>query len=362
MYPALAVVQTWLARKGLEPGEAVLWIGSRRGMEAELVQRAGVPFQAIHSAGVHGVGWRMPGNALQLIWGCLQAWGLMRSFKAEVLLVTGGYLAVPAALAAWCRRIPILLYVPDIEPALAARLVSRLASRIAVTAEAARGYFPPPLAGRVTVSGYPLRPELTQCSRAQGQAHFDLDPRRPTLLVTGGSRGARSLNRAAFAALPEWLTYCQVIHICGEWDREEAERQQSTLPAHLRRHYHLFPFIHEMGLALAVADLVVSRAGASVLGEYPLFGLPAILVPYPYAWHYQEVNAHYLVAQGAAVCLPDDESLPSRVRQEVRELLSDAGRRERMRTAACALARPDAADHLIRHLEVLAAVGRRQRR
>jgi UDP-N-acetylglucosamine--N-acetylmuramyl-(pentapeptide) pyrophosphoryl-undecaprenol N-acetylglucosamine transferase len=169
---------------------------------------------------------------------------------------------------------------------------------------------------------------------------MNLEGDLPVLLVAGGSKGARSINRAVLAHLPELLEMAQVVHISGELDWQEVSARATEL-AHPR--YHAHPYLHEeMGAALASADLAVSRAGASTLGEYPLFGLPSILVPYPYAWRYQKVNADHLVKNGAALLLEDgrlaDELLPT-----VKSLLQQPARLETMRRAVQALARPQAA-------------------
>jgi UDP-N-acetylglucosamine--N-acetylmuramyl-(pentapeptide) pyrophosphoryl-undecaprenol N-acetylglucosamine transferase len=347
VYPALAVAKELLVMgHSAMTHYQLLWIGLRGGMEAELVPREGLPFKAIHSAGVHGVGWRLPVNALNLVRGFFEALSLVRVFQPSVLLVTGGFLAVPVALACWLRRVPIVVYLPDLEPGLAVNVVSRVAARICVTAEDSRKYF----AGRPgVVTGYPVRPGLGEAAREQAARHFGLDPARRTILVTGGSRGARSINRAAVAALADWLKDFQVIHLSGKLDWQEVEEAQAALPAELRARYHAFPFLHEMGLALAAADVVVSRAGASTIGEYPLFGLPAILVPYPHAWRYQKVNADHLVARGAALRLNDDD-LGARLAGEVRGLLSDEARLNRMRAAARAAAQPGAARRIAEEL------------
>lgn len=367
MYPALSVVQTLMSKRQSAAGGAsaspaaglqLLWVGSHTGLEADLVPRAGLPFKSIAGGGVHGVGWRMPLNAMHLAWGTLEAVRLVRGFRPDVLLVTGGFITAAVAAAAWLSRVPILVYLPDIEPALAVRFISRLARRIAVTAEESRAFFAAlGQAHKVVVTGYPTRPELSAATRAQGAAHFGLAAGRPTLLVTGGSRGARSLNRAVFAALPGWLRDYQVIHLTGQLDWGEAERARAALPEALRPHYHAHPYLHEMGLALAAADLVVSRAGASALGEYPLFGLPAVLVPYPYAWRYQKVNAGVLVRRGAAVQLKDEE-LAARLDGEVRALLGDPARLAAMRQAARAAAAPRAAEHIGEELVRLGGLAR----
>ena len=328
--------------------QPLLWVGGVGGMEAELVQRAGLPFRAIHGGGVHGVGWRLPLNALDLLRGLAEALGVLRAYRPDVVFVTGGFITAPVAVAAWLSRVPVLVYLPDIEPGLAVKLIARLARRIAVTVDDSRRFFSR-RAGDVIVTGYPTRPGLQAPSRAEARAALGLEADRPVLLVTGGSRGARSINRAVFKALPDWLKDYQVIHLSGQLDWQEVEQARAALPAEHMTRYHAYPFLHEMGQALAAADLVVSRAGASALGEYPLFGLPAILVPYPYAWRYQKVNADYLASRGAAVRL-NDEDLPARLASEVRALLSDPQRLAAMRTAARAAARPGAAQAIAAEL------------
>ncbi|HQE17199.1 MAG TPA: glycosyltransferase, partial [Aggregatilineales bacterium] len=168
-----------------------------------------------------------------------------------------------------------------------------------------------------------------------------------TLLVFGGSRGARSINRALLAHLPDLLPYCQVLHISGTLDADEVQREAEALAGRigeqLAARYHTYSYLHsdDMALALAAADLVLSRAGASTLGEFPLFGLPAILVPYPHAWRYQKTNADYLTTQGAAMRL-DDDQLNDRLTPIVMQLLN-RDTLEQMAAASRALRRPDAA-------------------
>jgi UDP-N-acetylglucosamine--N-acetylmuramyl-(pentapeptide) pyrophosphoryl-undecaprenol N-acetylglucosamine transferase len=183
---------------------------------------------------------------------------------------------------------------------------------------------------------------------------FDLSPEYLTLLVFGGSKGARSINQAILRILPQILTDTQVIHISGHLDWPDVESAKNSLDAKIQQRYHIYPYLHaEMGAALRAANLVVSRAGASVLGEYPLFGLPAILVPYPHAWRYQEVNARYLEERGAAIVLAD-EDLDAQLLPTIRGLLGDSNRREMMRQAIQGLARPEAAQSIAHLLYELA--------
>ena len=175
----------------------------------------------------------------------------------------------------------------------------------------------------------------------------------PVLLVTGGSQGARSINHAVAEHLPELLKMAQVVHICGQKNWAETEALAAALPSDLAARYHPIPYLHDMGAALASADLVVSRAGASVLGEYPFFGLPAVLVPYPYAWRYQRVNADVLARHRAALML-EDQFLTRDLLPIITDLLQNPAKREAMRLAMRALRQPEAAAAIAGELARLA--------
>lgn len=314
------------------------------------MKREGIPYRSIPAAGVHGVGLRaLPGNIAKLTRGVIESHRILREFKADVLFFTGGYVAAPMAVAG--RNIPTVLYVPDIEPGLALNFLSRFADVVTVTAADSKKYFPRPQ--RLVLSGYPLRADLSSWSRQKATRRFGLDPDRPVLLVTGGSKGARSINMAVLKNLTALLDVTQIIHITGSLDWQVVEKAAQALGAHLRHHYHVMPYLHEMGAALAAADLVVSRAGASVLGEYPFFGLPAVLVPYPYAWRYQKVNADYLAERNAAVIL-QDELLEDKLLSVVKDILVNENKLEAMRTAMKKLAHPDAASIIASQLVKLA--------
>jgi UDP-N-acetylglucosamine--N-acetylmuramyl-(pentapeptide) pyrophosphoryl-undecaprenol N-acetylglucosamine transferase len=233
------------------------------------------------------------------------------------------------------------MFLPDIEPGLAIKALRPFVTRVAATTDASAAYFRP---GHTVATGYPLRQSMRSATRDAGIAHFGLDPARKTLLVTGGSRGARSINNTVIAIVPELLADgIQVIHITGTLDWEAIAAQRTELCENMRNvngcdDYHTYPYLHEdMALALASADLVVCRSGASVLGELPFFGLPSILVPYPYAWRYQKVNADYLVEKGAALLLRD-EAMKDELLATVRNLMNDPARLAAMRASALALA------------------------
>lgn len=369
MYPALTVLAQLKDEMTSQPGSALtalprekqgdrqptlttLWVGGVGGMEANLVRREGIAFEEIPAAGIAGVGRDLPKNLWQLSRGYAASRRILRRFQPEVLFFTGGFLAVPVALAARApglnfRRPRSLLYVPDIEPGLALKSITRFSDAIAVTAEEALAYFPKHT--RVRVTGYPVRPGLRAWaakSREEARQALGLPSEMPLLLVTGGSRGALSVNQALLRALPDLLKMGLVVHITGERDWPEMEAGwgeiSSGLDPEVAARYRAFPYLHaEMGAALAAADLVISRAGASALGEYPLFGLPAVLIPYPHAWRYQQVNARYLESRGAAQIVQDAD-LTSELLPAVSRLLADLEKLQAMSAAMRSLARPGA--------------------
>lgn len=359
VYPAISVWQAIQARLS-----ETLWVGGEGGMEVELVRREGIPFEAIPASAVHGMGLRTLvglGNAAR---GYAAARRILARYRPDVMFFTGGYMAVPVALAgrvvARRLRIPTLLYVPDIEPGWALKTLARFADRIALIAEDSRAYFPGHPA--LTVTGHPVRRGLVDWEREAARRVFGFSAELPTLLVFGGSRGARAINRAVIGVLPQLLEEMQVLHVSGYLDWDEVRAAHAALPAELAARSRAFPYLHEqMGAAYAAADLALSRAGASSVGEFPLFGLPAILAPYPHAWRYQKVNAEFLARHGAAVVVPN-QALPEEILPLVRGLMRDPARRERMRAAMRRLGRPDAAQAIGDLLfELAASPGREPR-
>ena len=314
-------------------------------MEHKLAAQSGIDFVGCHEvyAGpIHGVGpLRLMMSLIKLTIGILQSFVKLLSIQPQVILLTGGWANLPVALAAWPLNIPMALYLPDIEPGLTIRVLQRFAVKIAITVEASARYFPPE---KTALTGYPLQENRLKATRAQAIGHFGLDPSRQTLLVFGGSRGARSINIALGDILAKLLADgLQIIHITGELDWQRTQQQAGELRHH--PDYHAFAYLHDdMGLAFAAADLAVCRAGASVLAELPLFGLAAILIPYPHAWHYQKVNADYLSARGAALRL-NDEDLSSSLYDAIKRLISGDQLAE-MQAQAKALANPDGARRL----------------
>ena len=285
-------------------------------------------------------------NAFRILGSVGRARAVLAKFKPDAVLVTGGYACVAVTLAAWLQWIPVVIYLPDIVPGLAIRFLSRFAAKVTVTSEESYHFFK---REKVVVTGYPVRPDIYDLDRESARRDLGLEADSKTLLVFGGSRGARSINQALVAGLRELLPACQIVHVCGRLDADWVAGMAKSLPEELRGQYHHFAYLHDMPQALAAADLAVSRAGAATMGEFPAARLPAILVPYPHSGQHQDPNAAYMARNGAAEVLADSE-LEERLVPKVLALLRDEQLRAEMRESAHAMARPDAAEAIAEQL------------
>lgn len=345
VYPALAVVAALPAVAGRKT--EVLYVGSKRGMERDLVQKAGLDFAGIQAGPLRGRSiFETAGNIVRLGIGLIESLALIRRHRPGAILATGGYVCTPVVVAGWLLGVPGLIYLPDVRPGWAVKFLSRFARAIAVTSETSKEFLS---ASKVIETGYPVRPGIMRADKAEARRRLGLSDGLPVLLALGGSRGAHSINTAVEKALPDLLRFWQLVHVCGHEDAEWLKEARDRLDEAARRQYHLYPYMYEeMPDALAAADLALSRSGASVLGEYPAAGLPSILVPYPYAGGHQRLNARVLAAANAAVLLENDRL--GELASVVNGLLAEKARLAEMAAKAKQKARPEAAADIARIL------------
>jgi UDP-N-acetylglucosamine--N-acetylmuramyl-(pentapeptide) pyrophosphoryl-undecaprenol N-acetylglucosamine transferase len=343
VYPGIAVARA-LEAKARAEGQPLelLYIGVRGRVDETIVPAAGIAFRAV-SAGQLRVGSPVTfaGNLIRLARGIAQAWSMLRDFRPRVVFATGGYASVPVGVAARLRHIPLVVFLPDVTPGWAVRLLSRLATKMATTSERALDYLP---RQKTEVVGYPVRADFWSIDRTAARAKLGLRPDAKVLLVTAGSLGARKINDAIAASLPDLLDRCEIVHVTGAADEARTQEQRATLTPEQQARYHVRGYLDDMPAAMVAADLVVSRAGASTLGELPAAGAPAILVPGEYEGWSQAPNAEHLQAAGAALMLRNAEL--DRMGETIQALLADDARLQRMSVAMRALARPDAARDL----------------
>ena len=313
----------------------VLWIVGPRPLDGELVGAAGLSYERLDVGGIHGMApCRAVLNFARLALSVPRAVGIIRRFRPDVVLVGGGYVCAPVAVAAWLSRVPMVTLCLDVVPGWAARLTARLSTRVAAAFPEALKDLP-----RARVTGYPLRPELLNADRGRARRHLGLTADEQVVLAFGGSQGSRAINEAIAGALPQILPAAQVFHVTGHGP--DATNATVTCADHGPR-YHVFSFLdsESMANALAAADLVICRAGAATMAELPVVGAPAIVVPGEFSA--QEGNARALAEHGAAVIIRDRDLSAARLGAETVALLNDAGRLAEMARASRSLAHRDA--------------------
>lgn len=328
--PALAIAQQLKKQFGAE----VLFIGTARGIETRLVPQAGFPLKLVQVGALKNVS---PLTRAKTIFDLPRAIAassrMLTDFDPEVVIGVGGYASGPAMVAAIRRRLPTLAFEPNVVPGFANRMIARWVSAAAVHFEETCRYFP-----RCKVTGVPVR-----------SAFFSIAPKIasvPTLLVFGGSQGARAINQAMIESLPGLhakVPGIHVIHQTGQrdYDRVSAAYQKSGISGEVHN------FIDDMPATFGRADLLVCRSGASTVGEITAAGKPAIFVPFPAAADdHQNVNARALERAGAAVVVEESNLAVAYLVETIAALMGDAGRLQHMSRAAQSLAHPQAVEEI----------------
>jgi UDP-N-acetylglucosamine--N-acetylmuramyl-(pentapeptide) pyrophosphoryl-undecaprenol N-acetylglucosamine transferase len=332
--PLLAVADGLRAR---DPEAAVLVLGTREGLEARLVPDRGYELLFVDKVPFprrpNGDALAFPGRFRRAI---AQARTHIRERGVDVVVGFGGYASAPAYVAARREKVPVVIHEANALPGLANRLGARSAAAVGVAFDGT------PLRDAKVV-GMPLRREIVDLDaaglRAEGAAHYGLDATVPTVLVFGGSFGAQRLNEAFAGAYQDILDAgYQLVHLTGDL-REGVEADAA---GYVTRRYE-----DRMDLAFALADVIVSRAGAATVSEIEALGIPAVFVPYAVGNGEQARNARAAVEAGAAVLIPDAEFTPDRIRSEVVPLLGDAARLETMRQAAVVVGTRAGTENLI---------------
>lgn len=355
--PLLAVADE-VARTS--PGVSITVLGTREGLEADLVPSRGYPLEVVPKVPLPrrpSAAWfRLPGRLRAAV---KAAGDAIDTSGAQVVVGFGGYVSTPAYLAARRRGVPVVIHEQNARPGLANRLGARWARAVAVT-------FPATALPGAVVTGLPLRREIAAlveerasdavASRTVAAQRLGLDPSMPVLVVTGGSLGAQRLNET-LSALASEITSAgvQVLHLTGRGKSEPVEAVVAGLPADLAPRYQVREYLDEMHLAYAVADLVVCRSGAGTVCELAALGLPAVYVPLPVGNGEQRLNAAAVVDAGGGLLVADDDLTGAWVRSEVLPLVVDPVALSRMAGAAAGVGVPDAAAAVVALVERAAA-------
>lgn len=348
IYPALALVKEI---KRLNSSAEFLYIGTENGLESGIVKRENIPFKTIHITGFkRKLSFDNVKTVSRFFKGVSDSKKYIKEFKPDVVIGTGGYVCGPVVYAASRLHIPTIIHEQNSVPGLTNKFLSRYVDKIAVCFEEAKQYFPDK---KVVMTGNPRASEVLNKDGTKGRTSVGLNSLQKSVLLVGGSRGARPINDAFLDALElvKNKDY-QFLYITGEvhYDAVLDKVKDVGNPDNVV----IKPFIHNMPEVLSGVDLVVARAGATTLAELTALGLPSILIPSPYVTNnHQEKNARSLSDKGAAILRLEKELNGKQLVQDIDSILLDEKRLEEMKKASLKIGIPDAANRLYKLMNEL---------
>jgi hypothetical protein len=342
IYPALTIYKTLETMVDAN----FLYVGTERGLESRIVPKEGIPFTTLPVQGLQRTlsldTLVTAGKTISSLW---KANRLISKFQPDIVIGTGGYVCGPLLLAAALRGIPTLIQEQNVVPGITNKILSRFVDVVAVGYEEATPHFPN--AKQVVYTGNPVRPNVVTANREEARAYFGLQETQTAILVAGGSRGARSINKAMLAVHEHYKGRedIKIIHATGT---DEYSRVCESLGIQEGEVYsptsHIVPYLDNMDMAMAASDMAIFRSGAIGLAELAVRGIPSILIPYPYAAaDHQTFNAKAFVEAGASTMIVDKELDGTRLLQSVDAMLEDQECRQRMAQATLQLGKPKAA-------------------
>lgn len=341
IYPALTIADQI---KALRPDAEITFVGTKDGLEKDIIPRYGYTLEYIDVAGFRrSLSMDTLRSGIKLLTGLHDAYNLLDKLKPDLVIGTGGYVCGPIVFLAALKGIPTCIQEQNAMPGVTNKILARYVKKVFLGYSEAEKYFGG--SSKKIFTGNPIRSEIMQTKRKDAVADLGLDPAKKTILVSGGSRGARSINNAMQYVERELSGRAdvQVLHATGEVNYEYYVAEMKK-QCQLEDNIFIRPYLHNMPIALAAADLAIFRAGAIGLAELTARGVPAILVPYPYATaNHQEFNAKAVEAAGAARVILDKELTGETLLEEIEKLLISDNQLQVMQKAAKSLGRPDAA-------------------
>ncbi|SJZ35555.1 undecaprenyldiphospho-muramoylpentapeptide beta-N-acetylglucosaminyltransferase [Selenihalanaerobacter shriftii] len=354
IYPGLAIA------KSIEDKYSqakILFVGNADGLEADIVPQVGYELATISSKGLPR---KISLDILKSLFlsgvGVWQARSLITSFQPNIVIGTGGYVSGPVMLVAALLKEKTIIHEQNAYPGLTNKLLARLVDKVALSSQDAKEHFN--VSTDLIWTGNPIRKEVIQAKKKESCQELGLDIEKKIILVFGGSRGAKSINQAMKAVykLAQKNSQIQVLHITGKNDFHRVKEDATTLGISELEKGNIIikSYLYNMAAGLAAADLVISRAGATGLAEITARGIPAILIPYPYAAeNHQEHNARSLEKRGAAKVILDDELTGEKLVKEVNNLIFDQDKLKSMAQASKKLGKPEAVENILRLVEEL---------
>ena len=347
IYPALTLLNTI---KNKLPETEFLYVGTKKGLESDIVPKAGINFAALELEGGFERRFTLENfkRAADALLSIKRAGKIINEFKPDVVVGTGGYVCGPVLMAACMKKLPTLIQEQNAVAGVTNKILSKFVTKIAVGSKLALNKFP---AEKTSYTGNPIRPEILAAKREDGLKEFGFTPDKPVILISGGSRGARSINLAMVDVLKnaEKNFDAQFLHVTGKNDFEmiTGKLSEGGLNLSASKNIKVVPYLYNMPQAMATADLAIFRAGATGLAELTARGVPAILIPFPYAAeNHQEFNARALVEVGAAKMILNKDLTSEILTAHLEELLKNPNELKKMSAASLTLGKPHAAEEI----------------
>lgn len=341
IYPALALIREI---KKKNPNAEFLYIGTEKGLESTIVPRENISFKSIHITGFkRKLSFENIKTVFRFLKGVTDSKKILKEFKADAVIGTGGYVCGPVVYAAAKLGIPTIIHEQNSIPGLTNKFLSRYVNRIGICFEEAKQYFP---AEKVVMTGNPRASEVLGQDGKKGRLSVGLKENQPAVLIFGGSRGAKPLNEAVLKSLTELGSKpYQVLYITGDVHYDEVKNEVELIGN--PENVIIKPFIHNMPEVLAGIDLTVARAGATTLAELTSLGIPSILIPSPYVTdNHQEKNALALSTHHAAELLLEKDLTGPKLMEKIDGILTDSDKLREMKSASKKLGIQDAADRM----------------
>lgn len=356
IYPAIA-----LANKLKSDGHELLFIGTKEGLESELVSKAGFDFLAVEAKGFDRARpWTLVSSGLAMLHSSTKAKKILRDFKAEVVIAFGAYVSIPVSLAARRLGLPLVLHEQNSVPGLANKMLAPQAELIMLSYRSAQSYFKRVDASKFSLTGNPVRAEVLSVNRDDSRLALGLKDEDKLLVVFGGSRGARKLNLEFIKRAKNILdsSELKVVHVCGDKlfnesvealkKREIDFEQSAEFDFSQGSRYFLKSYLNNLYEILSAADFVICRSGATTLAEVSALGLPALLVPYPFATDdHQTKNAAHFVEAGAALLIADADLENDAFDRAIAELVGSESLRTSLSEQILKLSHKDAASKMV---------------
>jgi UDP-N-acetylglucosamine--N-acetylmuramyl-(pentapeptide) pyrophosphoryl-undecaprenol N-acetylglucosamine transferase len=341
LYPGLAIADEILKRTSCQ----ILFIGTRNGLEAQVVPKKGYPFKTVWISGIHRG--RIVGNILfpiKMIFSLIQALMILGQFPPDVIIGTGGYVSWPVIVAGILLRKLTVIQEQNEHPGLVNRILSHYVDSVHLSFESSTRFFRKK--SNLLISGNPTRESLDEGSREAAVINYQLNPKQLTLFIFGGSQGARAVNNAVINLLPGLMNNKNIQLIWATGPRWFDDIYKKTNEWHDK--IRIFPYIHDIEMAYWASDLLICRSGATTIAEITRMGLPAILIPFPgSAGGHQEANARVLYTAGAAEMVLENEIERGKFEKVIFSLLSDHKKRIAMGKRANQFGKPEAVKEIV---------------